>query len=691
MRNQELRRRVLEQQVEILDLAHVLIRDTEDHIQFWNTGAEGLYGWTKEEALGQISHALLQTQFPEPLASIKARLWQEGQWKGELMHRTRDGHQIAVASHWVLHNDAQGIPVLILEVNNDITELKRSERVVQELNIALANAMPGISRCDARGRYIEINEHYAQMLGYDPGELMGADWRPVIHPEDQQLALSAYERLRGEGQAEFEARAVRKDGSAFHLQALLVAITDSRDKFVGHYCFIRDISERKREQELRESRERLRAFAIHLDSAIEAERMRMSREIHDELGQALTSLMIDLGWTDAHLRHGSAHQDSGALRGKIQSMSETVESMITNIRQLATELRPPLLDKVGLGAAIETHARQLQERTGIRCEVSLEGDITLEQDRSLSVFRVYQEAMTNVARHARASRVEIRLSCEEDALLLEVSDNGRVAVPEAADPASLGIIGMQERARILGGSLDIHGDPGVGTTVRLDVPIVRSVRTRDAKGTKILIVDDHPVVRHGVKQILMEAPLNATVDEARDAASMREHVCTKDCDLVLLDLSLPDKSGLECLSELKRIRPKLPVLVLSMYSDTQFAVPALTAGASGYLTKERAPKELVSAVRKVLAGGKYMSEQLAKQLAFDVIDGAGKLPHELLSQREFRVMRLIASGKTVSEIAHEAHLSPKTISTYRSRVLRKMNLNTNADLTQYCTRHGLIQ
>lgn len=691
MRAQELRRRVLKQQVEILDLAHVLIRDTDDHILFWNTGAEGLYGWTKEEVLGQISHALLQTQFPEPLASIRTRLWQEGQWKGELMHRTRDGHQIAVASHWVLHNDAQGVPAMILEVNNDITELKRSERVVQELNIALANAMPGISRCDARGRYIEVNEHYAQMLGYEPGELMGADWRPVIHPEDQPLALSAHERLRGEGQAEFEARAVRKDGSAFHLQALLVAITDSRDKFVGHYCFIRDISERKREQELRESRERLRAFAIHLDSAIEAERVRMSREIHDELGQALTSLAIDLGWMHAHLRHGSTHQDIGALRGKIQSMSETVESMITNIRQLATELRPPLLDKVGLGAAIETHARRLQERTGIRCEVSLEGDIALEQDRSLSVFRVYQEAMTNVARHARASRVEIRLSCEEDALLLEVSDNGRVAVPEDADPASLGIIGMQERARILGGSLDIHGDPGVGTSVRLDVPIVRSIRARDAKSTKILIVDDHPIVRHGVKQILMEAPLSATVDEARDAASMREHVCTKDCDLVLLDLSLPDKSGLECLSELKRIRPKLPVLVLSMYSDTQFAVPALTAGASGYLTKERAPKELVSAVRKVLAGGKYMSEQLAKQLAFDVIDGAGKLPQELLSQREFRVMLLIASGRTVTEIAQEVCLSPKTISTYRSRVLRKMNLNTNADLTQYCTRHGLIQ
>ncbi|MGH6635741.1 MAG: response regulator [Gammaproteobacteria bacterium] len=679
------------QQEEILDLAHVLVRNIKDQIIFWNTGAQHLYGWNKEEALGQISHALLRTQFPEPLSSIKTQLWKDGQWTGELMHRTRDGHQIAVASHWVLHKDAQGVPATILEVNNDITELKRSQRAVQQLNIALANAMPGVARCDARGRYVEVNDHYARMSGYGHSELLGADWRPIIHPEDQQLALAAHERLREKGQADFEGRVVRKDGSAFHVQALLVAITGSRDKFVGNYCFIRDISERKLEQELRESRERLRAFAVHLDSAIEAERVRISRDIHDELGQTLTSLAIDLGWIDAHLQQPPAQQEFSAVRTKIKSMSEAVESMITNVRQIASDLRPPLLDKVGLGAAIETHARQFEERSGIHCEVSLVGDSALEQDRALGIFRVYQEAMTNVARHARASQVEIKLFWEEGSLLLEVSDNGRVAGVEAADSVSMGIIGMQERARILGGSLDIHSDPGVGTTVRLDVPITRSVSAQDPKGTKILIVDDHPIVRHGVKQILTEAPLDATVDEAGDPASMREHICTKDCDLVLLDLSLPEKSGLECLSELKRIRPKLPVLVLSMYSDVQFAVPALKAGASGYLTKERAPKELVNAVKKILAGGKYISEQLAKKLAFDLIDGAGKLPHELLSQREFRVMRLIASGRAVTEIAQEACLSPKTISTYRSRVLRKMKLNTNADLTQYCTRHGLIQ
>ncbi|MGH8656989.1 MAG: PAS domain S-box protein [Gammaproteobacteria bacterium] len=677
-------------QIEILDLAHVLVRNIKDQIILWNTGAEQLYGWNKEEALGQISHALLQTQFPEPLPSIRTQLWKGGQWKGELMHRTRDGHQIAVASHWVLHKDAEGVPTAILEVNNDITELKRSQRVVQQLNIALANAMPGIARCDARGRYVEVNDHYARMLGYAHSELLGADWRPIIHPEDQQLVQGTYERLRGKGQAEFEGRAVRKDGSAFHVQTLLVAITEPRGKFDGHYCFIRDISERKYEQELRESRERLRAFAIHLDSAIEAERVRISRDIRDELGQTLTSLAIDLGWMEAQMRQLPAQQEFNALRTKIKSMSETVESMITNIRQIATDLRPPLLDKVGLGAAIETHARQFQERTGIHCKVSLVGDSALEQDRALGVFRVYQEAMTNVARHARASQVEITLFREEGSLLLEVSDNGRVAGVEAADSASMGIIGMQERARILGGSLDIHRDPGAGTTVRLDVPMMRSVSAQGLKSTKILIVDDHPIVRHGVKQILMQAPLGATVDEAGDAASMREHVLTKDCDLVLLDLSLPQKSGLECLSDLKRIRPKLPVLVLSMYSDIQFAVPALKAGASGYLTKERAPKELVNAVKKILAGGKYISEQLAKQLAFDLIDGAGKLPHELLSEREFHVMRLIGSGRAITEIAQEVCLSPKTISTYRSRVLRKMKLNTNADLTQYCTRHGLI-
>jgi len=689
----------LEGQAEILNLAHLLIRDTSDHIVFWNTGAEELYGWTSGEALGQVSHDLFQTQFPEPLASIRAQLWRDSQWKGELLHRRRDGEQIAVASHWVLHRNEQGLPRAILEVNNDITELKHSEQTIQQLNTALANAMPGISRLDARGRYTEINEHYTQMLGYASSELLGKDWRATVYPEDQPTALQAYERLRAEGKAEFEAQAIRKDGSVFFQRVLLVAIADPSGKFAGHYGFMRDITDRKHEEQLRESRERLRAFAIHLDSAIETERVRISREIQDGLGQVLTTLAIDLAWLNNRVQNTDRDGTASSVGQKIASMSELVDSVIGDIRRIASDLRPPLLDKVGLSAAIEAHARQFQERTGIRCHTTLQDEIDIAQERAVTVFRIYQEAMTNVARHAGANCVTIRVSQRDDVLTLEVQNDGRaISTVEASNPRSQGMLGMQERARILGGSLDVIGIPGTGTVVRLEAP-KNHVLTTQAQATgqreisntiRILIVDDHPLIRQGVKQIFMEDGLAVAFDEAHDVASMHERIYTKDFDLVLLELSLPGTSGLDCVRELKRIRPKLPILVLSMYSDSQFALPALKAGAAGYLTKERAPKELLRAVKNILKGDKYISSELSKRLALELVEGTGKLPHEILSQREFRVMLLIASGETLSAIAKQASLSPKTVSTYRSRILRKMNLRTNADLTRYCTRHTLI-
>ncbi|MGH8613434.1 MAG: PAS domain S-box protein, partial [Gammaproteobacteria bacterium] len=591
----------LEGQAEILNLAHILIRDTSDRIVFWNTGAEKLYLWTRGEALGRVSHELLQTQFAEPLASIRAQLWRDGLWKGELLHRRRDGKQIVVASHWGLHRNDQGLPRAILEVNNDITELKHSPQTIQQLNTALANAMPGISRLDSRGRYTEVNEYYAQMLGYASSELLGKDWRATIYPEDQPTALQAYERLRNEGKAEFEAQAIRKDGSVFFQRVLLVAIADPSGKFAGHYGFMCDITDRKHEEQLRESRERLRAFAIQLDSAIETERVRISREIHDGLGQALTTLAIDLAWLNNRVRNADREGTASSVGKKIASMSELVDSVIGDIRRIASDLRPPLLDKVGLSAAIETHAWQFQERTGIRCHTTLQHQIDIAQERAVTVFRIYQEAMTNVARHAGANRVAIKVSQRNDVLTLEVQNDGRaISKAEASNPHSQGILGMQERARILGGSLSIIGIPGAGTVVRLETPKKHVLRAETSgqdeisSNIRILIADDHPLIRQGVKQIFMEDGLEVAFHEAHDVASMQEHIYAKDFDLLLLDLSLPGKNGLDCVRELKRIRPNLPILVLSMYSDSQFALPALKAGAAGYLTKERAPKELVT-------------------------------------------------------------------------------------------------
>jgi DNA-binding NarL/FixJ family response regulator len=207
---------------------------------------------------------------------------------------------------------------------------------------------------------------------------------------------------------------------------------------------------------------------------------------------------------------------------------------------------------------------------------------------------------------------------------------------------------------------------------------------------KILLADDHAVVRRGLRQILAEEFERATFGEARNAQETLNLVWREPWDVVVLDMTMPGRSGLEALREIKKSRPQLPVLVLSMHPENEFAVRVLKSGAAGYLTKESAPEELVGAVRKVLAGGRYVSSSLAEKLATYVSGDLQKPAQDLLSDREFQVLRLIASGKTVSEIAQDLSLSVKTVSTYRTRILEKMGLRNNAELMRYAMHHQLV-
>jgi DNA-binding NarL/FixJ family response regulator len=209
---------------------------------------------------------------------------------------------------------------------------------------------------------------------------------------------------------------------------------------------------------------------------------------------------------------------------------------------------------------------------------------------------------------------------------------------------------------------------------------------------KVLIVDDHAVVRRGLQQILADTFDKPIIGEATNAEQALELIRKESWDVVVLDISMPGRSGLDAMKEIKKERPKLPVLVLSIHPEDQYATRVLTAGASGYLTKESAPDELVKAINKVLSGGKYVSTDLAERLAEDLQKEAdGAPPHKRLSDREYEVLILIASGNTVSEIADKFSLSIKTISTYRARILEKTGLNSNADLVRYAITHGLIE
>ena len=207
---------------------------------------------------------------------------------------------------------------------------------------------------------------------------------------------------------------------------------------------------------------------------------------------------------------------------------------------------------------------------------------------------------------------------------------------------------------------------------------------------EVLIADDHTIVRKGLIQILADTPDVSVKEEAGNAREVMKKIKAKSFDLVLLDISLPGRSGLDVLKQLKCLRPGLPVLVLSMHPEEQYAIRSIRAGASGYLTKDSAPEELLKAIRKIARGGKYITASLAEKLAAELEGERRELPHEILSDREYQVMCMIAAGETVKEIADILSLSVKTISTHRARILLKMGLKNNAQLTHYAIKHNLV-
>lgn len=209
-------------------------------------------------------------------------------------------------------------------------------------------------------------------------------------------------------------------------------------------------------------------------------------------------------------------------------------------------------------------------------------------------------------------------------------------------------------------------------------------------GMRILIADDHAVFRHGLKDILARHFAGVSFGEVDTAQSALEAVWNQPWDIVVLDVSMPGRSGVEILHDIHQARPKLPVLVLSMHPEEQYALRVLEAGASGYITKIKAAQDLVDAVEKVLAGGKYISSKVADELVNQLRPGARKTPHEKLSNREFQIMRLTAQGKATKDIALELSISLQTVSTHRARILKKLGLQSTAELIRYAVQNDLI-
>jgi PAS domain S-box-containing protein len=380
----------LREQAEILEWAHVVIRDMDGHIVLWNKGAEEFYGWTKEEAIGKVSHELFMTKFPLAREDYEKNLFTNGEWEGELEQVSRDGRPIIVASYQVIHRDSTGKPVAILEVNNDITERKKAEEALRELNLELED---------------RVQERTAVL---------------------QQMI-----------------KVLRKE-----------------------------IAERVHAEEaLKESHQRLQQLSRRLVEVQEEERRALARELHDRVGQDLSALKLNLTLMENAMLQDSMQDSSTRLHDSMNLVDETTKL----VRDLLNELRPAVLDDYGLKAALQAYIEDFTPRYNIPVVLNIANEPLPRLGPSLEItlLRIAQEALTNIARHAQADRATLSLRLENNAVYLTVQDNGvgMEASRKEDHRVSHGLKIMRERAEAFGGTIDVVPAEERGTKVEVAIPL----------------------------------------------------------------------------------------------------------------------------------------------------------------------------------------------------------------------------
>jgi PAS domain S-box-containing protein len=647
---------------------------------------------------------------------------------------------------------AEVLPELLEDLHTALEELHVAEEEQYQQNEALAAARltaeaerqryqelfdfapDGYLVTDSDGIIQETNRAAAALLGMPQPRLLDRLLTDFIAEEERQAFSAFVPQLRQlESLQDWEIRLQPWAGATFPAELTMATIRTSQG-VVGLRWLLRDISLRKQaeaalkqahrtleqrveertaelqrmntqlqveiaqrqgaadkaqqaEEALRSSREQLRQLATHLQNAQEQERASIARELHDDLAQALTSLRLDVSWLA-----GRALTAPVVWRERLASIAATIDTLHQTVHRIGTELRPNVLDALGLTAAIEWQLQEIQQRTDLTYTLQKPvEELTLDQARATAVFRIFQEAVTNIVRHAEASHISVRLVQHANAVLLEVTDDGRgISRRQITDRNALGILGMRERARLWGGYVTINSAPDAGTTVTIWIPRETAPLEVGTGITRVLVADDHATVREGIRRFLADTPDLMVAQEACAASEIFKAVAAGDCDVVLLDISLPGRDGLDVLKELKQRYPTLPVLMFSVYAEEQYAIRALKTGAAGYVTKNSEPEVLIAALRKVAQGGRYVSASLAERLALEITADVDKPLHATLANREYQVLLMLGEGKTVKEIASMLSLSVKTISTYRTRILHKLRLHTTADLIRYTLSQQLL-
>jgi len=455
------------------------IYDIKQRLEYVNRAFAAMHGYSPEEMIGikikQLHNDEQVKEFKKRINEIKTK----GRWEGETGHIKGDGISFPVFVSMTLLKDEKGNPTGMLEICRDITESRKAEKALRESEERYRRISEAVTDYIftvhiENGRPVRtVHSHTCvAVTGYSPDNFADDPslWIRMVPPKDRGAVLKQASRvLSGQDLAPLEHRIMRRDGATRWIRNTPVPHYDPQGKLLSYDGLIRDITERKEaEAKLRESREQLRNLSTYLQSVREKERTHIAMEIHDELGQTLTALKFDLSWLFKKMP-----DKKEIFAQKIQSMLELVDSTIRMVQRISTELRPGILDDLGISAAIEWQTNRLEERFGIQCDFSsIPEDIILDTERSTAIFRISQETLTNIARHAGAIRAHVLLKKESDVLTLMIQDNGRgISMEQLSEPFSFGLLGMRERVHFLGGTIEFEGKSGKGTSVTVKIPL----------------------------------------------------------------------------------------------------------------------------------------------------------------------------------------------------------------------------
>lgn len=442
---------------------------------------EGRYIWinsTFEELFGLVGGDIIGKTDREVFEPDQARRFMENDRKVldlgapvefEEWARYLDGEHISIVQKFPLRNE-RGEVIGIAGIATDITDRKRAEQTLRaserQFRDAFEKSAIGMVVKDLGGTIVQLNSSYCNIVGYSREQLLQTDYSRITHPDDRERNADLMSQLlRGEIPSfVLEKRYVRKDGSIVWVQNSVTLLKDFRGIPDRYIALVEDITERKI------AMERLRSLGARLEQVREEERAQIAREVHDELGQMLTALSLGLSALGRNLAKKQKRSAASLLK-RIGGMNRIIEQAVQSVRHIAMHLRPDVLDRLGLVEGIRWQAKEVSRRAGIKLQFQgSQIPSSVGKQVSIGLFRIAQEAFTNVARHANASELHVQLTANDGGIVLRIEDNGKGFDESIHRSKSFGLLGMEERARIMSGTLTVQGSPGKGTIIQVEIP-----------------------------------------------------------------------------------------------------------------------------------------------------------------------------------------------------------------------------